>query len=307
MKDITRKPESLRSARATCTLIMPPECLTLLKERKVEKGDALETAKIAGIMAAKKTSELLPYCHPLNILDATIDYEFLDDALRIESEVRLIGATGVEMEALTAAQIAALTIYDMLKPHCDQERMRITDGYLLGKRGGKSHYKRASGIGLTAKLLFVSDPVATGNKPDKAGQAIRNELAQSGIDVSEYAITEADRDTVYRKVEQWLTHSNGDGPDLIITLGGTGLGDRDITVDAIEPLIKRPLPGIMETARTHGQRRTPFALISRGIAGQTGHTIVVTLPGSTNGAVESWDAICAGLLHALETQRATRK
>ncbi len=137
MKDVTQKQATLREAVAEARILMPPEVQTLLRERKLEKGDALEIARVAGIMAAKKTWEMIPLCHPLPITGADVTYEFeLEGPVRIETRVRTVAQTGVEMEALAAASLVALTLYDMLKPHT--KALEIHDIRLLRKSGGKS-------------------------------------------------------------------------------------------------------------------------------------------------------------------------
>jgi cyclic pyranopterin phosphate synthase len=138
MVDVTKKKPTVRTAVAGGTIHMNPETLDLIQSHKVKKGNVLETARIAGVMAAKKTSELIPMCHPLNITHIQVD--FASDAsascVHIEATVRAIDQTGVEMEAITAVSIAALTIYDMCKSH-DKE-MTISKIRLLKKSGGKS-------------------------------------------------------------------------------------------------------------------------------------------------------------------------
>src|SRR3974377_962078 len=116
MVDTTAKPETARAARASGRVRMQAATLTLLRDRGLAKGDVLEVARLAGIMAAKKTGELIPLCHPLPITSATVDFAFEGDSqLHIEAVVRVFGRTGVEMEALTAVSMAALTVYDMCK------------------------------------------------------------------------------------------------------------------------------------------------------------------------------------------------
>ena len=142
MVDVTDKPASQRMARARASVRVQAATLQQIRDRKVKKGNVLETARIAGIMAAKKAAELIPMCHPLNISHVHIDF-FPDDAsnvIGIEATARLVGQTGVEMEALTAATVAALTVYDMCKS--TDRGMTITDIRLVEKAGGKSgHYR----------------------------------------------------------------------------------------------------------------------------------------------------------------------
>ena len=138
MVDVTDKPVTLRTAVAEGLVKMRPDTLVKIQQHQVKKGNVLETARIAGIMAAKKTGDLIPMCHPLAITHAQID--FFSDAdtgiIRVVSSVSLSGRTGVEMEALTAVSIACLTIYDMCKSM--EKQMIITDIGLLEKSGGRS-------------------------------------------------------------------------------------------------------------------------------------------------------------------------
>jgi cyclic pyranopterin phosphate synthase len=138
MVDVTEKKPTLRTATAQGLVRMGRETFDRIFQQRVEKGNVLEAARIAGIMAAKKTSELIPMCHPLNITHIAIDF-YPDDtapAIRLESTVRIIDQTGVEMEALTAVSVAGLTIYDMCKSY--DKAITITDIHLLKKSGGKS-------------------------------------------------------------------------------------------------------------------------------------------------------------------------
>lgn len=138
MVDVTAKKATVRTAVAGGTIHMSPETLDLIQSHKVKKGNVLETARIAGIMAAKKTSELIPMCHPLNITHIQVDFspDASASCMDIEATVRAIDQTGVEMEAITAVSVSALTIYDMCKSH-DKE-MTISNIRLLKKSGGKS-------------------------------------------------------------------------------------------------------------------------------------------------------------------------
>jgi cyclic pyranopterin monophosphate synthase len=143
MVDISDKKITVREAKARGIIKMKPETLRMIMEGKVKKGDVFGVAKIAGIMGAKKTSDLIPMCHPLEITGIELDFRPLEreSSIEIESRVKVTGRTGVEMEAVTAVSIAAVTIYDMCKA-ADRE-MIISDIRLIEKRGGKSgEYKR---------------------------------------------------------------------------------------------------------------------------------------------------------------------
>ena len=137
MVDVSPKAETARTATARGRIVMAPETLALITEGRAGKGDVLGVARLAGIMAAKRTSDLIPLCHPLMISKVAVDLEPEgDDAIIIEATVSLTGKTGVEMEALTAVSIAALTVYDMVK--AVDRGMRIEDIRLVHKAGGKS-------------------------------------------------------------------------------------------------------------------------------------------------------------------------
>jgi cyclic pyranopterin phosphate synthase len=137
MIDTSDKAESLRTARASARVRMAPATLALIRDKAISKGDVFEVARIAGIMAAKRTGDLIPLCHPLPITGVTVDFTFEgDDQVRIEATARVVGRTGVEMEALTAVAVAGLTIYDMCKSvdrNLSVEQVRLEE-----KTGGRS-------------------------------------------------------------------------------------------------------------------------------------------------------------------------
>lgn len=138
MVDVSDKPVSERTATARCTVLMQPETLALIVEGGVKKGDVLSVARLAGIMGAKRTADLIPLCHPLNVTSITVNLTVDPnrDAVDIDATVKVDGKTGVEMEALTAASVAALTVYDMVK--AVDRGTTITDLRLVHKAGGKS-------------------------------------------------------------------------------------------------------------------------------------------------------------------------
>jgi len=138
MVDVSGKLPTQREAITAGSIHMKPETIRLIKDRRISKGDVLGVARVAGIMAAKRTPDLIPMCHPLNITSVHIDFDVDEkkNKIDIKTTVRIVGQTGVEMEALTATSVAALTIYDMCKA-VDKE-MVISDIMLMEKRGGKS-------------------------------------------------------------------------------------------------------------------------------------------------------------------------
>lgn len=298
MKNVSSKPETLRTARAGSTITMPAFCIPLLRERRTEKGDALGAARVAAVMAVKRTWELIPLCHPLPIQDAKVTFELGEDRVRTEVEVQAIANTGVEMEALTGASVAALTLYDMLKAHAGTD-LSIGEVRLIEKRGGKSHYRRRIEPAVTGAVIVLSDTVAAGRAQDRAGAAARECLQAANIQCPDVEVIPDEPKQLAARVRHWADQDVA----LIMTVGGTGIGPRDRTVETIRPLLDTEIPGIMEAARSHGQRRMPYAMLSRGVAGLIGKTLVVTLPGSTGGASEYLDALIPGILHAFDVVR----
>jgi len=142
MVDVSDKPETTRTATARATVVMQKETLALIRSGETKKGDVLGVARLAGIMAAKRTADLIPLCHPLPISSVSLDLAAAEDSVTIEATVRTTGRTGVEMEALTAASVAALTVYDMVKGI--ERGAEIVEVALIEKSGGKSgHWQRS--------------------------------------------------------------------------------------------------------------------------------------------------------------------
>jgi len=297
MIDITHKPTTLREAIAEATVtVSHAETIAAVKEKRVPKGDVLEAARIAGLFGIKRTADMIPDCHPLPIEHASLTFEVQPMAIVVRTLVRTIYRTGVEVEAMHGASVAALTIYDMLKPI--DKGITIDRIRLVEKKGGKSDWKDAFAEPPRAAVLVISDGVASGKKEDKSGVAIAERLRKLNVDVAAQAIVADEPDAIAAQVKAW----SAKGFDLILTTGGTGLSLRDRTPEAIAPILDREVPGIMEAARAYGQERMPLAIMSRGIAGMIDRTLVITLPGSTRGAQETMDALFPFVLHVVKVQ-----
>lgn len=298
LRDISAKSNTLRTARAQATLTASAAGIEAIRNGTVPKGDPRPVAKVAAVQAAKNTSQLIPYCHPLPVDFVGVDFELGERSITIEVVVKAIYKTGVEMEALTAASTAALTIYDMLKMIDDD--LEIGSIRLLEKTGGKSDYKHKL-ANLKSAVVVMSDSVSTGKKTDESGKLIQQRLEELGLTVSEYLVIPDKKDEIISTIKNCADKLQ---VDLIVTTGGTGLSPTDCTPEAMSEVIEREAPGIAETARNYGQQRTPYSMLSRGRAGVRGKTLIVNLPGSRKGVSESMDALFPGLLHAFVMMQA---
>jgi molybdenum cofactor biosynthesis protein MoaC len=292
MFDVSDKPDTLREAVAHAIVNVSPQTIQLVKEGKSPKGDVIENARIAGTMAAKKTSEIIPYCHPIPIDYIKIDISLKEETIEVQTYVKTVWKTGVEMEALTAASVAALTVYDMLKPV--DETMSIGSVTLLRKSGGVKSFQEKYDRQLRAAVMVVSDSAAKGERVDKSGKLAIERLQANGFVVNDYKIVPDEAELIADEIKRLCDEQH---VDLVITCGGTGLGPRDVTTEAALKVVQKEVRGVSEVIRAYGQRRTPLAMLSRGVCGVRGKTMVVTFPGSTKAVSEGLNALFPGILH----------
>ena len=301
MVDITAKSNSLRKAIATAIVsVSKQETIDAVKNKTVPKGDVFEFSRAAGLFAIKKTSDVIPDCHPLPVEYAAIKHDLEGLNIVITVEVHTIYKTGVEVEAMHGAAVTALTIYDMLKPL--DKGIEISSIKLETKKGGKTDFKDQQSNDLRCAVLVCSDGVAAGVREDKSGKTIVEKLEQLNLSVNHHEIIPDDFSTIQEKVKQLSKEEY----DLVLLTGGTGLSPRDVTPDAIAPLLDREIPGILEAARNYGQQRTPYAMLSRGVAGFIKNTMVITLPGSPKGVAETIDAIFPYVLHVFRVKEGVK-
>ncbi len=295
MVNITHKSNTLRKAIAEASvLVSKQETIEAIEQRKVPKGDVFSFAKVAALFGVKKTSEFIPDCHPLPVEFTDVRFNITDLKIIIEVEVHTVYKTGVEVEAMHGASIAALTLYDMLKPI--DKNVVVQQIQLKSKTGGKTDKKSYLNKGLQAAVIVCSDTVSANKPEDKAGIAVIEALKKLDIQVPVYKVIPDDSTAIQEQVAA-NTH---EGIQLLIMVGGTGVSLRDITPDTVKPLLDRELDGIMETARRYGQERMPYAMLSRSVAGLINQTLVLTFPGSLSGATEYMDALFPQVLHVLE-------
>ena len=290
MVDVSGKPGTLRVARASGCIVMQPATIELLLQEALPKGNVLTTAKLAGIMAAKNTAHLVPLCHQLNLSWADIEFDVQKDRIVIVATVKTKESTGVEMEALTAVSVAALTIYDMCK--AVDKTMEIGSITLEKKTGGKSH--QPEGYRPKTSILVMSDSISSGRGIDRSGQVLREGFEAAGCPVGEVRVIADDQEEIVSVVDEWTAG----GVELIITTGGTGLGPRDVTVDALLPRFSRQLPGIEQALFNWGQGKTKTAMLSRLAAGMIGSSMVICLPGSTGAVSDALEVLVPAIFHA---------
>ena len=301
MVEITHKNTTLRTAIAQAVVkVSKPETIHAIQNNLVPKGNVFEMAKTAGLFAVKKTSDIIPDCHPLPIEYTNVNYEVNEMSITILIEVSTIYRTGVEVEAMHGASVIALTMYDMLKPI--DKGIEIGDIKLVSKKGGKSDFKDKYRTDLKAAVFVCSDTISAGQKEDKAGKAIISKLENSSVSIVEYTVIPDDID----KIQAGALKHVAKGTDLIIFTGGTGLSKIDNTPEALIPLLDREIPGIAEAVRSYGQERTPYSMLSRSVAGIKDESLILALPGSTKGASESMDAIFPSVLHIFRILKGAR-
>lgn len=256
-------------------------------------------ARAAALLGAKNTAYLIPYFHAVSIDALKIDFahrvteppEEIRGMIAITAQARSIGRVDLEMVALTAVSVATLVIYDLLK--VVDRQLEITGIALKEKTGGKND-RRFFRLPPRCTVLVCSDATVVGKRADNSGKVIVRLLEESGASVVDYRIVPDDRGLIQAQIKSWVEKEVA----FIFTTGGTGLGSGDHAVDAVSEMLERDADGITQAMRHYGQQRTPLAMMSRAVAGSIGHTTVVTLPGSSDGARQSLEAILPAIFHA---------
>lgn len=293
MINVGNKPKTYRIATAQSVICVDSITLDKIKDGISPKGNLFETARIAATMGAKRTSEFIPYCHSIPIDGIDIEFKIESNCIRVIVTVHSIWNTGVEMESLTGASIAALTIYDMLKPL--DPSLTIESLKVIKKHGGVSDFHNFKDAKLDAVVIVVSDSRTISS--DKSGKIITNTLKTHGFNIVDYKIITDDSSIIEKELKYFCDEAM---VDIILTTGGTGVGPRDVTPEATKRVLEKDVNGIVECLRNYGQQRTPLAMLSRGVAGIRGSTIIVNLPGSVDGVSQSLNSLFPWIMHVFE-------
>jgi molybdenum cofactor biosynthesis protein MoaC len=290
MVDVTDKVVTTRIAKAEGKISMLPETILAIQNDALPKGNVLTTAKISGIQSAKKTAEIIPMCHQLNLSFVDIEFEMQDNVILIKSIVKTKEATGVEMEALSAVSSAALTIYDMCK--AVDKTMIIGEIKLVKKIGGKSdnavEYRPNVGV------ITLSDSISSGQGEDKSGPILVDGFKNAGCSVDYQKVLPDGSEELVSTIQDWVNND----VELIITTGGTGLGPRDLTIETLEKIFDSKLPGVEQALHAYGRGKVTTAMLSRLTAGVVDGAIVICLPGSTGAAKDALKVLIPTIFHS---------
>ena len=314
MIDIGEKKDTQRRAVASGVFFAEASTISRIKDRTLPKGDVIVLSEVAGIQGAKKTSELLPLCHPLSLTSVKVWHEFEPNQIRVFCEAKTVGKTGVEMEALGGVTAALLCIYDLTKGI--DPVLRIGEIQLEIKEGGKTGVYLRPGAevvkqtpqknleGLNSAILVMSDRCFKKEAEDLAGPAALTWLKDQGSEVVKCQVLPDDRNILKNELSQ-LIKSNS--LELIITSGGTGLSPRDITLETVMEVARefngREVPGFGELLRADGAKKTEMSWLSRSTAVLIGKTLIVCLPGKPSAVVEGLSSISHLIQHAVHTAK----
>ncbi len=314
MVDVGDKQATRRIARARARVRMSSTAAAAVRDGSGPKGEVLAVARLAGVQAAKQTAHLIPLAHPLplSFLDVRASVDAERGVVELLAEARTTAETGVEMEAMTAASVAALTVYDMVKGL--ERGIEIEQVVLLEKRGGRSDYRREGEEGEThaahgadegervratgggAVLVTISTSKAAGEGADESGPELERVARDLGLEVLASELVADDREAIEELLRR---HSENPACTLILTSGGTGVAPGDLTPEATAAVIEREIEGLGEAMRLASRPYTDNWMLSRGIAGVRAGTLIVNLPGRPASIGQIATELHEPLVHAL--------
>ncbi len=313
MADIRGKRPTRRRAVAVGEIGVGAVAFPLIVERRLPKGDALAMAEMAGLQGAKLASLLMPLCHPLPLEHVRLRCRPVPErqAIRVYCEVATEARTGVEMEALAGVNTALLTLYDLSKPV--EPALGIGGIRLLFKEGGKSGlWLHPEGMSdderaryrprdlarlddVACAVITLSDRAHAGDYEDRSGPVLVDGLKRLGARIDHVELLPDGMDPLSRRLRTLADA----GVRICLCTGGTGLGPRDVTPEALRRVADRTIAGLAEMFRSESSRHTPLAWLSRAEAVQVGRMLVFALPGSPRAAQQGMDILAPILAHAL--------
>ena len=304
MRDITRKQITLRTADAVAFVACSATTIALIKNNQLPKGDPFGIAKAAAFLGAKQTASLIPHCHPVTIDGMSIQYHILEPnnpldeytfaseyGVVIFGEAKSIGKTGIEMEILTGVSIAALTIYDLLKPV--DKNISIENTRLLDKKGGKTDKKKYFERSHQCSIIVCSDAVVEGKKTDVITALVNTTLLEFNANISKKMVVAQEALALKKAIEESVSRDD----HFVFICGGTGQSNTDISAAVVDEITDKKLDGIIDAMRHYSLDRSGIAMVSRLAAGIKERTTIITIPGSSTGAQESLDAIMPYVFH----------
>ncbi|MHA6247364.1 molybdenum cofactor synthesis domain-containing protein [Pontibacter sp. CAU 1760] len=316
MHDLTHSSTKLHEAHARGILFCGAPTQQSLQAQACTVAGMFGMARAAGFLGAKASPQLLPSTHTPALDGLELTFEWLDAAqhasmfpetvlqrsgIVVTGQAKSIGRAGIDMQILTAVTVAILELYNSLRVQDAQleiGQVRLLD--LPAQRHRKGKYFATPPI---CAVLSCSDEKAAGRRPDTSGLLARQLLEEAGAHVAHYTLLPDDRRQLQQQIKAWVH----EGVGFIFTTGGTGLGPQHTAVAAVEELLDKRADGIVAAMRSHGQERSPLAMMSQGVAGVIGSTLVVTLPGSSNGVRESLEAILPAVFQARNMVRKRAK
>jgi len=294
MIDITHKYSTLRTATAQAIVKLgSADTMTRIREKTVPKGDVLEMAKTAGLFGVKQTANMIPDCHPMPIEFTSVDYELGTDEVIIAVTCKTIYKTGVEVEVMHGASVVALTMYDMLKPI--DKKIEISSIKLLSKTGGKSDLKNRDISNYKAQIITCSNAVHRGDKQASSAVFAKEFLNQRGLATANSVVvpeTEAE-------LKSAISLAISSELELVLVFGSTGLSKKDIALTTLKAMYDKEAEGIPKAIAQYGLERNRHAMLSNCSAGYIGKSLVISLPGSSNGTMDAMYALFPFAFHLL--------
>ena len=314
MINVNKKRNTYRRALAAGTIVVGKLAFSMIKDKRLPKGDAIALAEIGGITGAKQTPSNIPMCHPLNLDQVSVVCELNESehSITVYCLVCAYAKTGVEMEALAGVSNGLLVIYDLSK--MVNPELEIRQIKLLFKEGGKKNLwysekyfpenlksliknSPAPLLHRQVYLITCSDRASEKQYEDTSGAVLKNTLVAAGADIVDQQVIADDVVAIRHTIQQALSHYK---LDLIICTGGTGLSARDVTPEVLKTLCDREITGLSDLLRHESAAYTRYSWLSRMFVGQIGHVLVIALPGNPKAVKECLDILLDKVLaHAL--------